>query len=131
MCCRARSSAEESPGGSGTRSTTPSKRAHWTPIARILAALDGVGLGYIRLGQPATLLSVGEAQRVKLARELCKRSTSRPPGFISRMWANCSRSSTVLLEKGNTVVVIEHNLEVIKTADWILDLGPESGAAGG
>jgi len=84
-------------------------------IARKLQTLMDVGLSYIRLGQSATTLSGGEAQRVKLARELSKRDTGK----------------TRLRDHGNTVVVIEHNLDVIKTADWIIDLGPEGGQGGG
>ena len=113
--------------------------ANIPPVERILATLDEVGLGYIRLGQPATTLSGGEAQRVKLARELCKRSTGQTLYLLDEPTTGLHFDDVGkllsllhrLVEKGNSVVVIEHNMEVIKTADWILDLGPEGGEGGG
>jgi excinuclease ABC subunit A len=108
-------------------------------IARKLETLVEVGLGYIGLGQNATTLSGGEAQRVKLARELSKRATGRTlyvfdeptTGLHFHDVAQLLRVFEQLRDQGNTLVVIEHNLEVIKTADWIVDLGPEGGDAGG
>ncbi len=112
---------------------------HIPPIERILSTLDDVGLGYIHLGQPATTLSGGEAQRVKLATELCKRSTGRTLYLLDEPTTGLHFEDVrkllevlhQLVEKGNTVIVVEHNLEVIKTADWIIDLGPEGGEEGG
>ena len=107
------------------------------PIARHLRTLVDVGLGYVRLGQPATTLSGGEAQRVKLATELQKRSTGRTVYVLDEPTTGLHFEDIrkllgvlqSLVDKGNTVLVIEHNLDVIKTADWIVDMGPEGGTA--
>ena len=109
------------------------------PIRNKLETLAAVGLGYIRLGQPATTLSGGEAQRVKLATELSRRATGRTLYILDEPttglhFADVERLLSVLqrlTDSGNTVLVIEHNLDVIKSADWIVDLGPEGGAGGG
>ncbi len=108
-------------------------------IARKLAMLIEVGLGYVRLGQSATTLSGGEAQRVKLAEELARRDTGRTLYILDEPTTGLHFHDVAMLlkviaqlrERGNTVVIIEHNLEVIKTADWIIDLGPEGGDQGG
>ncbi|MCR1160182.1 excinuclease ABC subunit UvrA [Paenarthrobacter sp. UW852] len=113
--------------------------AAFTPIARHLRTLVDVGLGYVRLGQPATTLSGGEAQRVKLAAELQKRSNGRSIYVLDEPttglhFEDIRKLLMVLqglVDKGNTVITIEHNLDVIKSADWIVDLGPNGGSGGG
>lgn len=113
--------------------------AAFTPIARHLNTLVDVGLGYVRLGQPATTLSGGEAQRVKLASELQKRSNGRSVYVLDEPttglhFEDIRKLLMVLqglVDKGNTVITIEHNLDVIKSADWIVDLGPNGGSGGG
>jgi excinuclease ABC subunit A len=109
------------------------------PIRTKLQTLLDVGLGYITLGQAATTLSGGESQRVKLSKELSRRATGRTLYILDEPTTGLHFADTQrlldmlgrLVETGNTVVVIEHNLDVIKTADWIIDLGPEGGDRGG
>ena len=108
-------------------------------IKNKLKTLNDVGLGYITLGQSATTLSGGEAQRIKLAKELSKRSTGKTLFILDEPTTGLHFHDIELLlkvlhrlkEQGNTIIAIEHNLDVIKTADWIIDLGPEGGSQGG
>jgi excinuclease ABC subunit A len=112
---------------------------HHRQLRTILRTLDDVGLGYIALGQSATTLSGGEAQRIKLSRELAKRDTGKTLYLLDEPttglhFEDVRRLLAVLgrlTEAGNTVLVIEHNLDVIKTADYIVDVGPEGGSRGG
>ena len=113
--------------------------ANVPPIANVLQTLHDVGLDYIKLGQPAPTLSGGEAQRIKLARELAKRSTGKTLYILDEPTTGLHFDDVKklldvlhrLVDKGNTVVVVEHNLEVVKTADYVIDLGPEGGEEGG
>ena len=108
-------------------------------VVRRLHVLEEIGLGYLRLGQPATTLSGGEAQRVKIASHLSSRKTDRvlyildepTTGLHFDDIAKLLAAFRKLLQAGNSLLVIEHNLDVVKTADWIIDLGPEGGEAGG
>ena len=112
---------------------------HIPPLRNKLSTLTEVGLGYVKLGQPATTLSGGEAQRVKLSKELSRRATGKTFYILDEPTTGLHFEDTKkllvvlarLVDQGNTVVVIEHNLDVIKSADWLIDLGPEGGDAGG
>lgn len=108
-------------------------------ISRVLKTLQDVGLGYVKLGQPSTTLSGGEAQRIKLSRELARRSTGQTLYILDEPSTGLHfedvRKLLIVVQrlagKGNTIVMIEHNLDIIRTADWIIDLGPEGGSGGG
>src|SRR5258707_10612306 len=113
--------------------------AHVPKVRQKLDTLREVGLGYVALGQSATTLSGGEAQRIKLSRELAKVGTGRTVYILDEPTTGLHfddikkllKVLNRLVEAGNTVLVIEHNLDVVKSADWVIDLGPEGGAAGG
>jgi excinuclease ABC subunit A len=113
--------------------------ANHTSVNNKLQTLEDVGLGYIRLGQPATQLSGGEAQRIKLSSELSRRATGRTLYILDEPttglhFADIERLLGVLqrlADGGNTIIVIEHNLDIIKSADWVIDMGPEGGSGGG
>ena len=122
-----------------TTEAAPEVLPNLPQIESKLRTLMDVGLGYVRLGQSSTTLSGGEAQRIKLARELSKRQTGKTVYILDEPttglhFEDVRRLLDVLLRltaKGNTVIVIEHNLDMIKSADWIIDMGPEGGEAGG
>jgi excinuclease ABC subunit A len=113
--------------------------ANFPKIERVLRTLEDVGVGYMALGQPSTTLSGGEAQRIKLSSELGKGSTGHSLYILDEPTTGLHFADvrklmgvlTRLVDQGNTVLVIEHNMHVIKTADWIVDLGPEGGERGG
>src|SRR5262249_53706746 len=116
--------------------------AHFENVPKVramLQTLHDVGLDYLKLGQPSPTLSGGEAQRIKLARELCRRSTGKTLYVLDEPttglhFDDIQKLLEVLhgfVSSGNTVLVIEHNLDVLKTADWLIDLGPEGGSGGG